>query len=480
MKREMKIPNHKTKIVATLGPASSTRGVIDSMIRAGVNVARINFAHGTLTEHSRKIKIIREIAEKREKRIAILGDLPGVKIRVGKIKDGSIELKRGERIVLTTESVNGDGRIPIDFEDFPKIVSKGEKIYLSDGFIVLKVEDVRGNDVLCKVLSGGKLFSHKGINLPRTRINISSLTKHDFEILDFMIDMKIDAVGISFVGCREDVMKVRKYVERKNAKIFVISKIERPLAVKNFESILQVSDGIMVARGDLGVETPIDKLPILQKMLIKKAKLVGKPVITATQMLESMTTEKMPTRAEVTDVANAIIDGTDAVMLSEETAVGNYPIEAVRMMVKIARTTERYLDSIWKEKIGQWRLRGERGELPVTIKDAIARSVIAALNSIDIKYILTPTKSGETPRLISRFRPRQWIIAFSTDHWVANTLQFSYGVYPILVERRSESEIIKILKEKRIVKENDTVLLTEGTPIGRTKGTNTLRIFKID
>jgi pyruvate kinase len=476
----MRIPNHKTKIVATIGPSSNKKGVLESMVRAGMNVARINFAHGTLEDHARTVRLIREISQKLERRIAILGDIPGVKIRVGNIEGGFIELRKGERLILTVEeSMGEDGKIPVDYPDFPRLVSRGDRIYLSDGFIVLKVQGIQGNDVICKVLSGGKLFSHKGINVPHTRIDVETLTPRDYEILEFMIEMGIDAVGVSFVGKEEDVLKVKKFVEKFNSRVFVISKIERPIAIKNFDAILRVSDGIMIARGDLGVETPIEKLPILQKRLIKKAKMMGKPVITATQMLESMTLEKMPTRAEVTDVANAIIDGTDAVMLSEETAVGKYPVESIRMMSKIARTTENYLDSMWEERVEYWKFRGKRGEMPATIKDAIARSVIAALNTVDIKYILTPTKTGETPRLISRFRPRQWILAFTNDKWVANTLLFSYGVYPIVTGERSEDRIIEVLKKERIVKENDTVLLTEGTPIGKTVGTNTLRIFKI-
>ncbi len=474
----MKLPTHKTKIVATIGPASARKGVLESMLRAGMDVARINFAHGSLEDHARIIKTIRNLEKKVNRRVAILGDLPGVKIRVGDIEGGYIELKRGKRIILTTRKVTGnEGEIPVDFEDFPRLVSSGDRIYLSDGFIVLRVEKVQGEDVLCRVISGGKLFSHKGINVPHTRVDMDALTKQDFEILEFIIEKGIDAAGLSFVGKVEDIIKVRKFVNENKGRVFIISKIERPLAVKNFDKILAASDGIMVARGDLGVETPIERLPLLQKKLIKKAKLSGKPVITATQMLESMTVERMPTRAEVTDVANAIIDGTDAVMLSEETAIGKYPLESIRIMAKIARTTENYLDSIWKERVTQWG--GNIKGIATTIKDAIARSVIAALNSIDIKYILTPTKSGETPRLISRFRPKQWILAFTTDEWVANTLLFSYGVYPFVVENRSEEEIIGVLKKESLVKKGDAVLLTEGRPLGQTVGTNTMKIFRI-
>ncbi|OYT59721.1 pyruvate kinase [Euryarchaeota archaeon ex4484_178] len=475
----MRLLTHRTKIVATMGPVSTNRGVLESMFRAGLNVVRINFAHGKLGEHERTIKLIRSVEEKFEMIVPVLGDLPGVKIRVGEIEGGFVELRRGDRIVLTVRKIKGNSReIPVDYEDFSKLVYSGDRIYMSDGFIVLRVEEKYDEDIVCRVISGGKLFSHKGINVPHTRVDVETPTKQDFEILDFMLDSKMDAVGLSFVGRAEDVLKVRKFLEERRGKMFIISKIERPLAVKNFDAILRASDGIMVARGDLGVETPIEKLPVLQKKLIRKASAVGKPVITATQMLESMTSERMPTRAEVTDVANAIIDGTDAVMLSEETAVGKYPVESVRMMAKIAKTTEKYLYSIWNEGIGYWEFGKEHENTSLSIKDAIARSVMAALSSVKVEYILTPTRNGETPRLISRFRPRQWILAFTPDPWVARTLQFSYGVQPFLGER-NEEYIVRVLKERKMVKEGDMVLLTEARPIGKTVGTNTLRIFKI-
>lgn len=274
---------------------------------------------------------------------------------------------------------------------------------------------------------------------------------------------------------------MRRFVDSHNGNLFLVAKIERPDAVRNFDEILNAADGVMIARGDLGVEMPIEKLPILQKKLVKRANCAGKPVITATQMLESMTHEKLPTRAEVTDVANAILDGTDAVMLSEETAVGKYPVEAVKMMAKIARTTEAYLDSMWASRTVEWKMNELKGRGPAkgTIKDAIARSIIEALNSLDIKYILTPTRTGQTARLIARFKPRQWILAFVTNEWVANTLMFSYGVYPFKVEETSEEEIIRVITGLGLVKEGDTVLLTKGTPIGKTVGTNTIRIFNV-
>lgn len=478
----MRLPTHKTKIVATIGPASRDRKTITALIKAGMNIARINFAHGTFEEHLKTIHTVREVSEKLNVPVAILGDLPGVKIRVGKLQNGQIILRRWQTVVLTTEDIEGyDGMIPVQFKDFPKLVSKGDVIYLSDGFIALRVEEVREKEVVCKVLVGGTLYSHKGINVPNMRMPLEAITDKDREILEFAIENGIDAVGVSFVGSAYDILDVRKFVDERNGKIFVIAKIERPDAVRNFDEILNASDGIMVARGDLGVEMPIERLPVLQKKLIKKANLAGKPVITATQMLESMTVEKLPTRAEVTDVANAILDGTDAVMLSEETAVGKYPVDTVRMMARIARTTEAYRDSSWSERIVQWKMSELKRGIPrgSRIKDAITRSIIEALNSLDIKYILTPTRSGETARLISRFKPKQWILAFATDEWVARTLMFSYGVYPFVVDSTTEDEILTLITGLGVVKEGDTVLLTKGTPIGRTAGTNTIRIFNV-
>ncbi|MCD6372573.1 MAG: pyruvate kinase [Thermococcus sp.] len=478
----MRLPTHKTKIVATIGPASRDRKTITDLIKAGMSVARINFSHGTFEEHEKTIRLVRKVSEKLNVPVSILGDLPGVKIRVGKLQKGQITLRRWQTVRLTTEDIEGyDGVIPVQFKDFPKLVSKGDVIYLSDGFIALRVEEVRDKEVVCKVLVGGTLYSHKGINVPSMRMPVEAITERDKEILEFAIEQGIDAVGLSFVGSAYDILNVRRFVEERNGRLFIIAKIERPDAVRNFDEILNAADGIMVARGDLGVEMPIERLPILQKKLISKASLAGKPVITATQMLESMTVEKLPTRAEVTDVANAILDGTDAVMLSEETAVGKYPVDAVRMMAKIARTTEVYRDSMWLERTAQWKMSELKRGVPRggRIKDAIARSIIEALTSINIKYILTPTRSGETARLISRFRPKQWILAFTTDEWVAKTLVFSYGVYPFVVDSTTEDEILAMIRGLGLVKEGDTVLLTKGTPIGRTVGTNTIRIFSV-
>ncbi len=463
------LPSHKTKIIATIGPASNSKDKLRRLMRAGMNIARINFAHGSFEEHEKVVERIRIVSERLERPIAILGDLPGIKIRIGRLEREPIELKKGQRVILTTRDVEGnEEEIPVEFRDLPKILEKGDVIYLNDGYIALKVEDVTGSDVICKVLTGGKVFSRKGLNVPKADLPLEAVTEEDIRILDFMIEMGFDAVGISFVGSAHDVINVKRRLRKRNARMFVISKIERIDGVKNFEEILSASDGIMIARGDLGVELPIERLPIIQKRLIRRANVEGKPAITATQMLESMTTDRMPTRAEVTDVANAILDGSDAIMLSEETAVGRHPVEAVKVMAKIAKTTESY-----REGLEEWVLV-RRG----TVKDAIAIAIAEALKVVDVKYIVTPTRRGETPRLISRFKPKQWILAFSNDKSTVGGLMFSYGVYPFLMEDEfREEDMISLMKDLGLVRGGDTIMITESRP--QEMGTNSMRILRL-
>ncbi len=460
------LPNHKTKIIATIGPSSNTKDVLKRLVRAGMSIARINFAHGSFDEHERVVERIRRVSEVLERRVAILGDLPGVKIRIGKLEQEPVILRKGQRVVLTTRDVIGnESEIPVEFKDFPEIVSKGDAIYINDGLIRLKVEDIRGRDVVCRVVVGGKVFSGKGINVPKAELPLEALTERDFEILEFMKDLEFDAVGVSFVGSAHDLLRVRSFAKE----MFVIAKIERVDAVKNFDEILNASDGIMVARGDLGVEIPIEKLPIVQKKLIRKANYEGKPAITATQMLESMTTDKIPTRAEVTDVANAILDGSDAVMLSEETAIGRYPVEAVRMMAKIAKNTEPHVRS--NVNIDDVRRGG-------TIKDAISVGVVEALRVVDVKFIVTPTRTGRTPRLISRFRPKQWILAFSESDRTCGGLTFSYGVQPFKMDDGfDENDVLDFMSGVGLLKPGDGVMITESKP--SEAGTNTIRILRV-
>ncbi|MDW7732253.1 MAG: pyruvate kinase, partial [Methanolobus sp.] len=339
----MHLPENKTKIVCTIGPASSSEDVLKELIMNGMNVARINFSHGDLEDQRRIIRRIRTIASELNRVVAILADLPGPKMRVGKFEQEPVFLKRGDRVTLTTKKVMGtESVIPVNYTRLSESVQPGRPLYLNDGFIQLECIDIQGEDIHCKVIVGGPLSSNKGLNIPGAQLFIDPITGRDLEIVDFALEEGLHIFGVSFVESREDVRKLREYAANRGKKIFIVSKIEREKAVRNIDDILEESDGVMIARGDLGVEIPIQNVPVVQKEIIHKANLLSKPVITATQMLESMVENIRPTRAEATDVANAIIDGTDAVMLSAETAVGKYPVETVQMMVQIAISTENW------------------------------------------------------------------------------------------------------------------------------------------
>lgn len=477
----MEIPDHKTKIVCTIGPASSSEEMIRKLMLAGMNVARINFSHGDFESHSRVVRIIRKVADELGRTIAILADLPGPKIRIGKLEKEPVMLHKGNLITLTIDDTPGnEERIPVSYKQLPESVTPGSLIYLSDGFIQLLCKEVTGKDVLCEVLIGGELYSHKGLNLPGAKIFLDAVTEKDLRILEFALEEDIDTFSISFVENAEDIRKVRNFAASRGKQVNIVSKIERRQAVENIREILDETDALMVARGDLGVEIPIQEVPSVQKELIQRAKLLGVPVITATHMLASMTDNIRPTRAEATDVANAILDGTDAVMLSEETAVGNYPVEAVEMMAKIAKTTE------------NWRSRTKWG-LDTMIKSITAREmsvdevitlqVYEALQKLPVAAVLTPTRSGATPRRISRFNPDPWILAFSRVPKTCRFLSLSYGVYPVAVNESIESwekETTERTKELGFAKSKDLVIFTQGPASGKPGGTNMLKILTLD
>src|SRR5580765_8389710 len=337
----MSLPNHKTKIVATIGPASESPEMLERLIRAGLNIARLNFSHGDFAGHAERIARIRAAERATGRRVAIMADLPGPKMRVGRIDPEPIHLVPGEGLTLTSEDVVGNQhRVSMSFARLPKVVKPGDRLFLNDGIVQVVVERVAGNDVVCKVAVGGELRSRKGLNLPGIDLGISAFTDHDRACLEFALKHGVDAVSQSFVETAADIQAVRSAAQALGKQPFLIAKIERADALKNFDQILSAADGIMIARGDLGVEVPIEEMAISQKQLIARSCRAGKPVITATQMLESMVTSRLPTRAESTDVANAILDGTDAIMLSGESAVGKFPEEAVGMLAKIAAATE--------------------------------------------------------------------------------------------------------------------------------------------
>jgi pyruvate kinase len=422
------LPNHKTKIVATIGPASESPEMLERLIRAGMNVARLNFSHGDFSGHAERIKRIRAAERATGQRVAIMADLPGPKMRLGKIEPEPIHLVPEEAFTLTSEDVIGNShRASMSFEPLPKVVKPGDRLFLNDGLVQLVVQHVEGKDVKCKVAVGGELRSRKGLNLPRIKLGISAFTDHDRACLEFALRQGVDAVGQSFVETAEDIAAVRSAATAIGYQPFIIAKIERYDALEHFDEILKATDGIMVARGDLGVEVPIEEMAILQKQLIAKASLAGKPVITATQMLESMVASRLPTRAESTDVANAILDGTDCIMLSGESAMGKYPEEAVAMLARIAAYTEEHRPLT---RLNELKAAVGRNH-PASAAEAIASVVEHVLETVPCAAVFVPTRTGTTARMISRFKPSVWIAANSRDPAVCQALVFSYGVHPI-------------------------------------------------
>ncbi|MCL4180159.1 MAG: pyruvate kinase [Verrucomicrobia bacterium] len=423
----MNLPKHKTKIVATVGPASESPQMLERLIRAGMNVARLNFSHGDFSGHADRIARIRAAEQATGRRVAIMADLPGPKMRIGTIDPEPIVLSHGDAFTLTTEPVVGNAnRVSVSFEALPKVMHPGNRLFLNDGLVQLLVERVTGNEVHCKVAVGGELRSKKGLNLPGIDLGIGAFTDQDRACLEFALGQGVDAVSQSFVERAADIEAVRAAAVALGKHPFLIAKIERADALRHFDQILEVTDGIMVARGDLGVEVPIEEMAVLQKQLIAKANFAGKPVITATQMLESMVNSRLPTRAEATDVANAILDGTDCIMLSGESAMGKYPEEAVAMLARIAAFTETHRPNTG---LAELRTRSS-ARRPATAAEAVALVVEHALDTVPCSGVFVPTRTGTTARMISRFKPKVWIVALSRDSAVCQGLAFSYGVHP--------------------------------------------------
>jgi pyruvate kinase len=397
------------------------------MIRAGMNIARLNFSHGDFGSHQKVIENLRAASEKSRRRVTIMADLPGPKMRIGQLENEPIELAHGDEVVLTTEDIIGSKmRMSVTFSGLPHAVKVGDRLFLNDGYIEMKVASVRGNDVVCTVVVGGELRSRKGLNLPGIDLGISAFTDWDLECLEFAVAQGVDAVSQSFVESGADILAVRRAAADRGHHPFIIAKIERADALDNIDDILQAADGVMIARGDLGVEIPIERIAVVQKQLMDKANRLGKPVITATQMLESMINNRRPTRAEATDVANAILDGTDCVMLSGESAVGRYPLESVDMLARIAASTEIHRPRYCVDKA----LRNYDIRPSFRFTDLIALSVETTLAHTSPAAVIVPTKSGNTARNISRFRFPVWIAAVSTSEGTCQALQFSYGVFP--------------------------------------------------
>jgi len=464
----------KTKIVCTIGPASQSPKVLEALIQDGMNVARLNFSHGTHEEHRRKIKTIREISDRLRRPVAILQDLGGPKIRIGVMKEGGVELKRGKEFSLTNEVLVGDEtRATITYPALSSEVKSGDRILLADGTIELQVQESDGKNIRCRVIVGGILTSHKGMNFPTRAPLASVFTEKDHRDLLFGIQQGVDLIGLSYVQNAADIEEVKKFLKKESADIPIIAKIERKEALENIDGILLASDGIMVARGDLGLETPIEKIPNVQKKLIRKANAFGKPVITATQMLRSMVDHTQPTRAEVTDVVNAIYDGTDAIMLSEETASGQFPGEAFRMMSKIAQSAE-------EEFPHPLFLRREIDQ-EMNLQQAITYNASLLAEEVGAKVIITPTESGSTARWVSKYRPRQPVLALSRHLSTVRQLNLCWGVYPVLVSDWKDTDEM-VERSKRMPKElgmaskGEKIVIIAGVPISIPGTTNLIKV----
>jgi pyruvate kinase len=473
----MPFPPHKTKIVCTIGPASESPKILEQLILAGMNVARLNFSHGSFSSHKKVIENIGAAAATAGRRVAIMADLPGPKMRIGQFEQEPVELKAGDAFTLTTEDVIGNSdRVSVNFSHLPQVVKSEDRLFLNDGLIQLKVAKIDGNDVHCKVFMGGELRSRNGLNLPGIDLGISAFTDHDYDCLKFALANGVDAVSQSFVETAADIAAVREAAATLGHNPFIIAKLERAGARNHIEEILEVADGVMIARGDLGVEIPIENIALAQKQIMRLANLKAKPVITATQMLESMMNNRRPTRAESTDVANAILDGTDCVMLSGESAMGAYPVEAAHMLAKIATATEPHRPAFPIHEALQ--TRREKDELK--LEDLIALSVDAILNRITPPTVIVPTISGTTARSIARFRLPVWITAVSSQEKTCQNLMFSYGIFPVHEPDHPEdwkTWAINWLQYQGL--KGNRVILTEGPSVKHPDRNNRMEIIDL-
>ncbi len=463
----------RTKIVATIGPATQSEEVIEDLIKAGVSTFRLNFSHGDHKDHAERIKTIRKVSKKLDLDVGILQDLQGPKIRLGRFKDGPVKVKEGDNFILTSNKVECTKSIAnVTYKKLAQEVTAGKRILLDDGKIEMIVQkvDINNNLLDCKVTVGGVLSNNKGVNFPDVKLSVKALTDKDKEDLEFGLTAGVDWVALSFVRNPSDINEIKNLINKNGHSIPVVAKIEKFEAIDQIDSILPLCDGVMVARGDLGVEMPAEEVPLLQKDLIRKANTLGIPIITATQMLDSMASNPRPTRAEVSDVANAILDGTDAVMLSNETAVGDYPVEAVETMATIARRIER-----------DYPLKSIESHLPSTIPNAISAAVSNIARQLDAGAIIPLTKSGSTARNVSKFRPPTPILATTTEESVARRLQLVWGVTPLLVKNddrtaKTFSIAMQIAQEMGILKQGDLVVQTAGTLTGISGSTDLIKV----
>lgn len=472
----------KTKIIATMGPATSTYEIMVDLIKAGLDVARANFSHESHAEHERRINLMRKAAHSQGRTVAILQDLQGPKIRTGKLKDSQpINLVNGKQFTITTRDIIGSEEIVSTvYQKFASDVNPGDRVLLSDGLIELRVLQKAGEDVLCEVVNGGVLREKQGINLPGVRISAPSLTEKDIDDLLFGLKIKVDYIALSFVRSAKDIKQAKDLISKMGCDTPVIAKLERPEAIENLDEILDIADGVMVARGDLGVELPPEQVPLMQKEIIKRANQRSIPVITATQMLDSMIWNPRPSRPEISDVANAIIDGSDAVMLSGETASGKYPVQSVAMMCRIAEEVETNSEILEHNRMFHWEF-AEVHSSP----QAIGAAVSTIVRSLPVKAIWVHTMSGSTPRLISHYRPSVPIYAFTPSEIVCNRLNLLWGVRPIKIEfyrtyEDLEKQVFPLVKELGLAEKGDTVIMTGGHPTSECGPTNFLKIQTLD
>lgn len=468
----------KTKIVATIGPATDEK-VLRELFEEGLNVVRLNFSHGNHEEHKARIDTVKKLREEMNLPIGIMIDTKGPEIRLGRLKE-EIILEDQDKFILTTRDLIGDRTIvSASYQGLAKDVKEGDRILIDDGLVELIVEEIQNDeDIICRVVNGGSIKDHKGVNVPNVSINLPAITQKDIEDIKFGIENNVDFVAASFIRKPEDVLEIRKILEENGGEdIDIISKIENQEGVNNIEEIIETSDGIMVARGDLGVEIQPEEIPLIQKDIIRKCNLAGKPVITATQMLDSMIRNPRPTRAEVTDVANAILDGSDSIMLSGETAMGKYPIESVKTMYKIAIKIEESLD--YKEI-----LQSKSHAKDISTTHAISRATCTTAEDLEANAIVTATSSGYTSRAISKFRPRAPIIAATTSEKVMRKLSLVWGVYPVFSRKSNNTDevldrSVNSAVEEGYVKEGDLIVITAGIPVGITGTTNLIKVHTV-
>lgn len=469
----------KTKIVCTIGPVSSSSLVIEEMARRGMNVARLNFSYGTREEHAKVIKTIREVSARLDIPLAVLQDLPGPKIRIGELEGGEVRLNEGDEFSLTGERIVGDGRrVSVSFPSLPEDVHPGDTVFLSDGAIQLKVAATTDVEVKCRVIVGGLLTEYKGVNVPGVKLSIPSIAGNGMADLEFGLEQGVDFVAISFVREAAEVCQVKQLLREKDSDVPLIAKIEKHEAVSDIDKIIAEADGIMVARGDLGVEIPLQEVPAVQKEIIRKCNRVGKPVIVATQMLESMTDSIRPTRAEVSDVANAIFDGADAVMLSGETAIGRYPAETTEMMAHIAAEAEKVLP--------YERILLEKGEQVVAqTDDAISYAACHISQQLGAAGIIAYTSSGSTALRVSKYRPRAPILAITPNAAVVRRLMLSWGISPHLaVESASVDDVFReaaqLALKTGVAEQGQLLVITAGIPLGVPGSTNLIRVQRVE